>query len=119
MAASTRAPGRSSSNRAGAGLRPAAIAWAATLALTGCGDGAAAGPGAFGEELLACQDMVFQVAMQPLEMEFLDAETWHAGDSQELRIGGLLRLLDAKLRPVHYEYECLVRNGRIINSQMK
>ena len=94
------------------------MAWAglAAAAVAGCGeDGVVAGAGEFGAELADCQLQIFMDAMEPLQMEFLADETWHTGDADELRIGGILSLPDEVQKPIHYEYECLMRNGRLIN----
>jgi hypothetical protein len=89
-------------------------------AMAGCGDGVEAGAGPFADELAACQLRIFDQSMQALNMEFLEPGIWHTVvDEAQIRLGGLLNVPGADNRPIYYEYECLVRNGRVINAQME
>jgi hypothetical protein len=74
-----------------------------------------AGAGIFTAELERCRSLLEQ-DLQHVPMEYYEDRTWHRGTAAELHIGGMARLLGGDpRRPQVFSYECLARNGRVIN----
>ena len=49
------------------------------------------------------------------DMDFYQDNVWHEGTKEELRVGGLLSVPGGVGQLVYYDYDCLVRNERLIN----
>jgi hypothetical protein len=73
------------------------------------------GFGAFQAEHEMCRSRLEQ-DLQHVPMEYYEDRTWHRGSKAELHIGGLARLLGGDpRRPQVFSYECLARNGVVLN----
>jgi hypothetical protein len=73
------------------------------------------GFGAFQAEHELCRSRLEQ-DLQHVPMEYYEDRTWHRGSKPELHIGGMARLLGGDpRRPQVFSYECLARNGVVLN----
>lgn len=92
------------------GVAVVAAAW-----LLWPGDGVRAGFGAFRAEHDLCRSRLEQ-DLQHVPMEYYEDRVWHRGSAAELHIGGMARLLGGDpRRPQVFSYECLARNGVVLN----
>lgn len=77
--------------------------------------GVQAGPGPFAAEVAECQHRLDQDLQHPQFFQFLDETVWHLGTAAELHVGGKVVMLADNGRPTRVSYECLARNGRVLN----
>ncbi|MBT3395724.1 MAG: hypothetical protein HN423_00905 [Alphaproteobacteria bacterium] len=73
------------------------------------------GEGAYGDELYACQDKIFEDLQHPLELVFLESQEWHAAGDEDLTVGGKFQMPNVEGGTDTMDYSCLIRRGEILN----
>jgi hypothetical protein len=53
------------------------------------------------------------------DLRFLEATVWHEGTAERLTIGGRLTRLNDAGRRTTFNYQCLFRNGRVIDAGLR
>lgn len=72
-----------------------------------------AGPGPYSAELEQCHSRLSD-EVQRIALQVMDETTWRQGNSAELHMGGKFRIAGDNGRVAIHQYECLIRQGRVL-----
>ncbi|MBM3507070.1 MAG: hypothetical protein FJX64_04980 [Alphaproteobacteria bacterium] len=78
--------------------------------------GVNAGAGPYYTLLQECQKTIFEDTQEPDDLKFLENTVWHAGTPDNLNIGGKFTRFNDAGRKATFNYECLIRNNRVIDA---
>ena len=78
------------------------------------------GVGEFGYEFSSCQEEVFADLMEPADLVWATGTEWHEGTPQVAHIGGTFTRVDMRTgKRRGFAYDCVARNRRIMNANVK
>jgi hypothetical protein len=82
--------------------------------------GAQAGAGQYQAAMTECQDQVFNNAMEPDDLKFVDGTTWHeVRADKSILLGGKMTKLNELGRPRSYAYQCIAQGLRVISVDVR
>ena len=83
------------------------------------GSSVRAGAGPYTAELAECHETITEDMQEPADLRFLANTVWHEGTAAKLTIGGRLTRLNDAGRASTFNYQCLLRSGRIIDAGLR
>ena len=78
------------------------------------GGGIQSGFGDFEAQGRECEEEVFSNLMHPSDLQFVEGREWHQSDGDDLRVCGVITLLNDAGSRLGHEFSCLFRGGRLV-----
>ena len=83
------------------------------------GSSVRAGAGPYTAELAECHETITEDMQEPDDLRFLENTVWHEVTATNLLIGGRLTRLNDAGRNSTFNYQCTMRNGRVIDAGLR